>query len=290
MTQAVNLANFANNLDSSGGVSPSALNGAVSVSKGGTNATTAADARTNLGLGSIATQSASSVSITGGTITGITDITVADGGTGASTASGARTNLGVPANDGTGATGTWAINVTGTAANGGVTSVNSKTGDVQSVLTQGTSVAASGTNIDITGIPSWVRRITVMFNDVGTDFATPANYLVQIGDSGGIETSGYISYSCRMGTSGIAGGGNQTTGFAIGYSAGANVGISGQMIISSFGSNTWAESAFFSTNSGGDGRPSGGIKTLSGTLDRIRITTVGGTDTYTNGTINILYE
>ena len=51
--------------------------------------------RTNLGLGTIATQAANSVSISGGSVTGITDITVADGGTGASDAGTARTNLGV---------------------------------------------------------------------------------------------------------------------------------------------------------------------------------------------------
>lgn len=54
-----------------------------------------ATARTSLGLGSIATQASNSVSITGGSITGITDLAVADGGTGASTASDARTNLGL---------------------------------------------------------------------------------------------------------------------------------------------------------------------------------------------------
>jgi hypothetical protein len=57
------------------------------VASGGTGASTAADARTNLGLGSIATQASSSVTITGGSITGITDLAVADGGTGASTLS-----------------------------------------------------------------------------------------------------------------------------------------------------------------------------------------------------------
>ncbi|MCM0043412.1 MAG: hypothetical protein NBV65_02145 [Burkholderiaceae bacterium] len=71
------------------------LEGTVPVASGGTGATTAADARTNLGLGSMATQSASNVAITGGSITGITDLAVADGGTGASTAAGARTNLGL---------------------------------------------------------------------------------------------------------------------------------------------------------------------------------------------------
>jgi hypothetical protein len=57
--------------------------------------TSASTARTNLGLGTIATQASSSVTITGGSISGITDLAVADGGTGASNASDARTNLGL---------------------------------------------------------------------------------------------------------------------------------------------------------------------------------------------------
>jgi hypothetical protein len=50
MTQAINLANFANALDSAGLLAPTQLSSAVPLSKGGTNASTAAQARTNLGL------------------------------------------------------------------------------------------------------------------------------------------------------------------------------------------------------------------------------------------------
>ncbi len=72
------------------------LTGTLVIANGGTGATTASGARTNLGLGTIATQNANSVTITGGSITGITDLAIADGGTAASTAAGARTNLEVP--------------------------------------------------------------------------------------------------------------------------------------------------------------------------------------------------
>jgi hypothetical protein len=71
------------------------VSGVVAINNGGTGATTDSAARTALGLGSIATQASSAVSITGGAITGITDIAIADGGTGASTAAQARTNFGL---------------------------------------------------------------------------------------------------------------------------------------------------------------------------------------------------
>jgi hypothetical protein len=76
------------------------LSTALPLASGGTGATTAANARTNLGLGSIATQNSNALAVTGGTISGvtissITDLAVSDGGTGASDAPTARANLGL---------------------------------------------------------------------------------------------------------------------------------------------------------------------------------------------------
>ena len=156
------------------------------------------------------------------------------------------------------------------------------------VITQGTAIAStSGTTIDFTSIPSWVKRITVMLNVVST--SGTSNFLIQLGTSSGVVSSGYNSFSVRLGPTSVAAGASSTAGFLVNSSDSATEIISGQMIISSLGSNIWNEHGMFVSN-GNNGMPSGGGVTLSGTLDRIRITTVNGTDTFDAGSINILYE
>jgi hypothetical protein len=150
-------------------------------------------------------------------------------------------------------------------------------------VVSGTAVAStSGTSIDFTGIPSWVKRITVMFS--GVSLSGSAFLLIQLGDSGGIETSGYISSTCNQ--SGTVT--SSTSGYVAGGQGAALI-FSGTMTISAFGSNAWISShtAKLSTSATCYG---GGDKTLSDTLDRIRITTTNGTDTFDAGSINILYE
>ena len=156
------------------------------------------------------------------------------------------------------------------------------TGTLQ-MLGQGTAVATtSGTSIDFTGIPSWTKRITVMFNGVsasGTSF-----WLVQLGN-GSVVTSGYTGIS----SAGTAVATNSTAGFLVSSNQAAASLYNGIVLLANLSGNIW-------TQSGTVGAPaninsiSSGVITLGGTLDRIRLTTVNGTDTFDAGSVNILYE
>ena len=146
----------------------------------------------------------------------------------------------------------------------------------------GTAVAStSGTSIDFTSIPSWVKRITVMFDGVSTNGSS--NIQAQIG-SGSVTTTGYVSGS-TIGTTYTS----ATTGFLLYNSTSAADIISGVITICNITGNTWVEGG--TLNNTGALRISGGNSpALGGVLDRVRITTVNGTDTFDAGSINILYE
>jgi hypothetical protein len=159
---------------------------------------------------------------------------------------------------------------------------------VNSAITSGTAVAStSGTSIDFTSIPSWVKRITVMFNGVSTNGTS--NPIIQIG-AGSIETTGYLSGLGFAGASPSAAG-PITVGLVCGGSVAANLHY-GNITLALIGSNTWVYSLVGYLNLSGTvfGISAGGSKALGGTLDRVRITTVNGTDTFDAGSINILYE
>ena len=147
--------------------------------------------------------------------------------------------------------------------------------------------STSGTSIDFTGIPSWVKRVTVMFNGVSTSGSS--NKLVQIG-AGSIDSTGYVSSSMIFSTGG-SNGNNATTGYIISSDL-ASFTITGHLIITLLGSNLWISSHSIGSGAAATGliAVGGGNKTLSATLDRVRITTVNGTDTFDAGSINILYE
>jgi len=156
------------------------------------------------------------------------------------------------------------------------------------VITSGTAVAStSGTSIDFTGIPSWVKRITVMFQGVSTSGTSLP--MIQLGDSGGVETTGYTAGSSLIGF----GTSNYTTGFTIRTDAVASTIMDGFITINlvSSSTNSWvAGGTIYAPTPTAYMSAVSGAKSLSATLDRVRITTVNNTDTFDAGTINILYE
>jgi hypothetical protein len=158
-----------------------------------------------------------------------------------------------------------------------------------SVITSGTTVAStSGTSIDFTSIPSWVKRITVNLSGVSTNGT--AVVIVQLGTSGGVVTSGYLGYGVNL-TSGVTVGGSlQTTGFAPSRNDSATDTRHGSIVISSMNSNLWAAFGVIALSDATSGGIGAGSISLGGTLDRVRITTVGGTNTFDAGSVNILYD
>jgi hypothetical protein len=148
--------------------------------------------------------------------------------------------------------------------------------------------STSGTQIDFTGIPAWVKRITVMFAGVSTG---GTNFIdIQIGDSGGIETTGYTGAQTNIiggGTGGVSYSGDA---FELRYN-GTVYALSGHFVLTLLNpaTNLWVGSGVHGVDSSLAATCfSAGQKTLSGTLDRLRIS--AGGDTFDAGSINIMYE
>jgi hypothetical protein len=154
------------------------------------------------------------------------------------------------------------------------------------VLVSGTAQAStSGTSIDFTSIPSWVKRITVMFNGVSTNGTSVI--LVQLG-AGSVTTSGYLG-TASINTSATLTAA-YTTGFGISQQTAATDTQYGTYIITNINSNNWVSSVSMADPSRPATSQGAGFISLGGALDRVRITTVNGTDTFDAGSINILYE
>jgi hypothetical protein len=293
------------------------LGGVLNVANGGTGASTLTSGALLKGAGTGAVTAASAadiVSAIGSTaVTNATNATnvsgtvaIANGGTGATTAANARTALSVPSATGSGASGTWGIAISGNAAtvtNGVYTSnsyadpswITSLAGSkltnasvtpakLEQPMTRGTAVSVSSTSTDIsTAIPSWARKVSVILSGVST--GGTSNLLIQVGSST-FTTSGYASGSSTGGNTRDT----STAGFLV---TGANTSAatnSGAVVLYNITGNTWVSSGSVADTGDGRSGTSGGTVTLSGVLDRVRITTVNGTDTFDAGSVNIIYE
>jgi len=197
------------------------MNAARPIVAGGTGASTASDARTNLGLGTISTQNANAVAITGGSVAGITDLAVADGGTGASTAANARTNLGLgtiatQAANNVAITGGSVSGITDLAvADGGTgasTAANARTN-----LGLGTIATQNAASVAITG--GSISGITdLAVADGGTGASTAANARTNLGAAASATTI--------TAGNGLTGGGDLSTNRTLTVGAGSGISVS----------------------------------------------------------------
>jgi hypothetical protein len=163
----------------------------------------------------------------------------------------------------------------------GSAGVTTNIGAVYNGLQTGIAQAStSGTAISFTSVPSWVKRITMMFNGISTSGTSIRQ--VQLGSTT-YTTTGYVSYVATNGTTLSS----VTTGFPLGVGAAAADVVYGTIVVTNISGNIWIASG--NTGPSYSASLSGGV-TLAGTLDRIQITTVNGTDTFDLGSINIIYE
>lgn len=153
------------------------------------------------------------------------------------------------------------------------------------IIKSGTAVAStSGTAIDFTSIPSWVKKITVMFDGVSTNGTSYVQ--IQLGDAGGVETASYLG-ATQTSSAAQA----HSSGFLTDASTGSAASVRhGAVTLTNITGNVWASTINIGWSSSANAFIGAGSKTLSATLDRVRITTVNGTDTFDAGTINLLWE
>lgn len=149
------------------------------------------------------------------------------------------------------------------------------------------AVSVSGTSVDFDGElgpPSWARKIAVMFSSLSSDGTSVQ--MVQIGDSGGVETTGYL-----WSVSGNQVEANNTTGFTVAAgNAAASMRNGMYTLVRADVGNLWVATVTSGQSDAAIATYGGGSKELSGILDRIRVTTVNGTDEFDAGTITVRYE
>ena len=158
-----------------------------------------------------------------------------------------------------------------------------------SAITAGTAVAStSGTSIDFTGIPSWVKRITVAMQTVSTNGSS--NYLIRIGNTT-FTSSGYASVMnyVNPGANSCTGSAD-STGFLLTKDINSGTAFTAIATIVLQTSGFYVSTFVGNNGVNGAGFFGSGLLNLGSTLDRVRITTVNGTDTFDAGSINILYE
>jgi hypothetical protein len=179
---------------------------------------------------------------------------------------------------------------TGTINSGAITSsglVTGTTGALYPLVSRTAQASTSGTSIDFTSIPSWVKRITVMFN--GVSLSNTDQLTVQLGTGGVATTSGYTGSSTRLQATAVSTNAYSGSGFeCVALGVAANL-ATGNLVITNITGNTWTCTGILAGTVTNLQDTTAGVIAMSGVVDLVRITSAG-TGTFDAGTINILYE
>ena len=151
--------------------------------------------------------------------------------------------------------------------------------------TLATAQSASGTTLTFSSLPAGLNRIVFMFAGFSTNGTS--HLLLQLGDSGGLETSGYTSISSIVNTATI-GHVSSTAGIIVQNDAASNA-HHGQVTFNRFNANQWAADGLINRGSNSITWCAGTTVNLSAVCDRIAVTTVNGSDTFDAGSVNIQY-
>lgn len=155
---------------------------------------------------------------------------------------------------------------------------------VSGIKLQTAITAAGQTELPYTGIPTWINRVNATFSLLSASGTN--DILLQIGDGAYIVTGYTSSAQGFTGTStGLA---TATAGFLIDTDGAAGQ-VSGNFSLIRHSGNTWLMSGTYRRSAASTGFTVGEL-TLSGNLDRLRLTTVGGTDTFDGGSFNVSWE
>jgi hypothetical protein len=166
-----------------------------------------------------------------------------------------------------------------------VPSVTVPTGTLHGLVLGTAQNSTSGTSIDFTGIPSWVKRITVMFN--GVSFAAAGTWRLRVG-SGTLSTSGYASVASAVVNAAATSVTVVTDGIAGSQTGAAATVVTGTIVLTNISGNTWVANGVTSRDVDLTMNNYTGSIALAGALDRLSV--VATTSTFDAGSINIMYE
>jgi hypothetical protein len=157
-------------------------------------------------------------------------------------------------------------------------------------LTVRAGVQASGTAVDFTGIPTWARKMTLVVNGLSTSGTSPI--VVVLGTAAGFQLSGYVGSVFNDVNAGTSQAGNYpgTAGFPLVLTWDSSAFITGMLDLVNVKDSFWVASGQFGRADGASFHRTAGAKDLAGALDRVRVTTVNGADTFDFGLVNLLFE